>query len=166
MGEVFPSKKDGWIVALLVVCLGAGLAGTIAAMVSGGRSAILFGALAWAVMLAIFGLLVFPMRYEVGGEHLVIRFGVVRVRIPYADILRVEPSRNPISSPALSLDRLRIAYRKGRRENLDPDLARAEGGLRGRARGAHGRPGARRRAAGPEVVTVGVRAGSGRRRSR
>ena len=41
-------------------------------------------------------------------ESLLIRFGCIRSRIPYNSIKKVVPTRNPISSPALSLDRLRI----------------------------------------------------------
>lgn len=45
-------------------------------------------------------------------DALVIRFGPARVRVPYDRIRAVEPSSNPLSSPALSLRRVRIDYDK------------------------------------------------------
>ena len=37
---------------------------------------------------------------------------VAKWKIPVADIVGVTPSRNPLSSPALSMDRLNISYGK------------------------------------------------------
>ena len=55
----------------------------------------------------LFGFL-FPMYYEITDETLVVRHGLVRRTMPLESIQNVTPSRNPISSPALSLDRLNI----------------------------------------------------------
>jgi len=57
--------------------------------------------------------LVFPMRYGLDDTHLQVRFGICRQRIPLADILEVHPTRNPLSSPALSLDRLHVQFGQG-----------------------------------------------------
>ena len=43
-----------------------------------------------------------------------IRSGPFRFRVPLGEVISVEPSRNPLSSPACSLDRLLIRY--GRRQ--------------------------------------------------
>jgi hypothetical protein len=72
----------------------------------------------WGVagVLLVFGLyvgLVFPMRYGLSDTHLLVRFGVCRQRIPLVDISEVHPTRNPLSSPALSLDRLHVQYGQG-----------------------------------------------------
>ena len=48
--------------------------------------------------------------YVIDGDTLVIRAGLLTWRIPIRDIKAVAPTRNPLSSPALSLDRLRIDY--------------------------------------------------------
>jgi hypothetical protein len=48
--------------------------------------------------------------YELTDTHLLIRSGPLRVTISLATIESVEPTRSPLSSPALSLDRLRIRY--------------------------------------------------------
>jgi Bacterial PH domain len=46
--------------------------------------------------------------YTLTSEHLVVRSGPFRWRIPIAGIVEVTPTRNPLSAPALSLNRLRI----------------------------------------------------------
>jgi len=46
-------------------------------------------------------------------KQLIVRFGVVRTRIPLAELTKVEPTRNPLASPALSLDRLSIVSGPG-----------------------------------------------------
>jgi hypothetical protein len=56
---------------------------------------------------------VFPMRYGIGDGRLTIRFGLCRQRIPLAEIRAVYPTRNPLSSPALSLDRLHVRFGEG-----------------------------------------------------
>lgn len=74
--------------------------------------------LAWGLpgvllVLGIYFGLVFPMRYGLDDTHLYVRFGLCRPRIPLADISEVYPTRNPLSSPALSLDRLPVQYGQG-----------------------------------------------------
>jgi hypothetical protein len=92
---------------LVLPPLGA-LAALGTALVNSDPSGILIGAIVCLFVAALYGLLVFPMRYGVGSEELIIRFGVVRQRIQFAAIEEVAPTRNPLSSPALSLDRLAV----------------------------------------------------------
>jgi hypothetical protein len=61
----------------------------------------------------VVALLAWPTRYELHEQELVIRSGVIRYRIPYSEIRAVTPSRNPLSAPAWSLDRLRIDRKRG-----------------------------------------------------
>ena len=70
--------------------------------------------------MALMSLLVFPLKYEIGQRELRIRSGFIRYQVPFTEIREVTPTRSPISSPALSLDRLRIQY--GRRAiMISPD---------------------------------------------
>lgn len=64
-------------------------------------------------VIAIFGGLVLPMRYAITDEELVIKHGLIVQHVKLAEILEVYPTRNPLSSPALSLDRLAISTGKG-----------------------------------------------------
>jgi hypothetical protein len=74
---------------------------------------VLFALLTPLVPVLIVTLLAWPTRYELHEHELVIRSGVIRYRIPYSDIRAVTPSRNPLSAPAWSLDRLRIDRKRG-----------------------------------------------------
>lgn len=110
----FPTKIDRWLV---VVLLG-GLVAMLLAVVTAARTAQTPAQLAGAVLallgpIALVALLSWPTRYELRADELVIRSGVIRYRIPYGDIRGVTPSRNPLSAPAWSLDRLRIDRPKG-----------------------------------------------------
>jgi len=49
--------------------------------------------------------------YTLTSEHLVVRSGPFRWRIPIPDIVEVTPTTNPLSAPALSLNRLRVTSR-------------------------------------------------------
>jgi hypothetical protein len=53
-------------------------------------------------------------------DALVIRFGLMKSRLSYASIRRVTPTRNPLSSPALSLDRLHIDAGNPLGPNISP----------------------------------------------
>jgi hypothetical protein len=111
MTRWYPSKVDWWLAILLAVGPLACVAALVGAVVAGGGAIV-----AWAGALfiaAIYLGLVFPMRYGIEGDALVVRHGVVRQRIPLKDISEVAPTRNPLSSPALSLDRLAIRFGEG-----------------------------------------------------
>jgi hypothetical protein len=65
-------------------------------------------------MAVMFGL-AYPVTYEITQSELIIRSGLTRNSIELSSIESVKSSRNPLSSPAWSLDRLRIDYhRKGK----------------------------------------------------
>jgi membrane protein YdbS with pleckstrin-like domain len=113
--EWFPTKVDTWLAILLIVAplvsaIGLVIPGTFASL-----ETILVSLAGPLVFGLIYTLLVFPMRYGIDREHgqLVIRHGVVRQRVKLSEILRVEPTRSPLSSPALSLDRLLVSKGDG-----------------------------------------------------
>jgi len=103
----FPSKVDAWLGAILAALLVSAVAVPILLLMSGDPQAWI-GLVSSVLILAIFGGLVFPLYYELEDQALLIRFGLVRSRVPYAEIKRVVPSRSILSSPALSLDRLHV----------------------------------------------------------
>lgn len=53
-------------------------------------------------------------------DELIVRSGPFRWRVPLRDIRSVTPTRDMQSGPALSLDRLRIDYGKGRAVLVSP----------------------------------------------
>jgi PH (Pleckstrin Homology) domain-containing protein len=112
MAQMFPSKRDAWLVAVIWIA-GALLAGTAWIPVVAGP----FGALRVPLALVHLGAAAFAFwvlygtGYSVGERELLVRSGPFRWRIPIDAIASITPTTNPISSPACSLDRLRIAYR-------------------------------------------------------
>jgi len=73
---------------------------------------------AGAVTLLVVLLTTYPLDYEITETELIARCGLMRWRVPLAEIQEVRPTRNPASAPAWSLDRLRIDYLKGARPRV------------------------------------------------
>ncbi len=111
-GDRYRSKVDTWI----VVVLAAALLITLLAMIL--VVAVAFATAWWIVVLVlvIWGgvlSLIFPLYYEITPSTLLVRSGWIRREIPLTSIERVFPTHNPLSAPALSLDRLQVDYRQG-----------------------------------------------------
>lgn len=107
----YPSAVDRWIaVALAAAPVGLTAAG-IALSAAGAQAAapILAAGIGSGIVL----LAVLPCRYSLAEDHLLVRAGLLRWRIPYHSISEASPTRSPVSGPALSLDRLRIRHRNG-----------------------------------------------------
>ena len=102
----FPSKVDWWLGAILVAVIPVSMLASAYVAFSAGQTGMAVASVAFVLLLYVG--LVFPMYYELEADSLLIRFGLMRSRIPYAAIKAVSPTRNPLSSPALSLDRLHI----------------------------------------------------------
>src|SRR5262245_12008235 len=63
---------------------------------------VLFGLALWGC---------YSTRYEVTPSDLIVRSGPFRSTLPLGSLVEVFPTRDPLSAPAPSLDRLRINYR-------------------------------------------------------
>ena len=109
-----PSKIDIWIALLLVagplilVNLGIYLHKTgeeqnSLICISAGM---LIGVVTW--------ILAFPCQYTLEDKSLLAQSGILKWRIPYAEIQTVELSNSILSSPALSLQRIEVQYDRGR----------------------------------------------------
>lgn len=130
----FHSRIDAW---LAVTLAGSALATLVAAVVSAMQASVA-GLLAALVLLALgAGLplwLLSSTRYVVQGGALQVRSGPFRWDVPLSAITRVTPTRSVLSSPALSLDRLRIEYGPGRAVLVSPrdkeGFLQAIGGLK------------------------------------
>lgn len=66
----------------------------------------------YSLVIFIIWLPIFNTYYVVENNTLVIKSLVFRWKIKLNDITQIEPTHNPLSSPALSLDRLKIYYMK------------------------------------------------------
>ena len=101
------SAVASWLAALTVVWAGVPYAWAMAAIVAG------LGALlpVWLVV---------STRYTIDAGTLLVRCGGLRWRIAVAEIAAVTPTNSALSSPALSLDRLRIDYGNGKSLMVSP----------------------------------------------
>jgi Bacterial PH domain len=104
----YPSKVDWWLGALLVLVPLVALGAAVAQTVTGDLVDAIVGWLILGGVVLLYVCIVWPVAYELHADAIVIRFGLVRSRIPYASIRAVRPSRSMLASPALSLDRLAI----------------------------------------------------------
>lgn len=109
----YKSKIDWWIALLLCVPPVTSVA-VVVAMAIGAKTSDWPWALGSILfVIALYGGLVFPLKYGLDDAHLLVRFGVCRQRIPLTEVSEVYPTHNPLSSPALSLDRLHVQYGPG-----------------------------------------------------
>jgi carbon starvation protein CstA len=121
----FVSRIDFWLLALVVLAGMAAAAAAVAAVPRTGDSGNSWGLLLTLGPLVAFGLilpawLVLDTRYTLTAHELLIRSGPLRWRIALNEVRELSPSRSWISSPALSLDRLRIRYGAARSILVSP----------------------------------------------
>lgn len=107
----FQSKVDTWLVVLMAASLVVVLASFIAVAIESrdvlltlavGASMLLVAALILSTLLRTY--------YSIEGDTLRVVSGPFRWRIPIDEITSLEATRSPWSSPALSMDRLRVRY--------------------------------------------------------
>lgn len=120
MPTLYRSKVDIWLFVVLAFAVLAALYSAGQTMAAGNTGSILV-----AVLVAVVGVglplwLLLSTRYTLLACHLLVQSGPFKWQIPLADIKSITPSNNPLSSPALSLDRLRIDYGKGRMLLISP----------------------------------------------
>jgi membrane protein YdbS with pleckstrin-like domain len=109
----FPSKIDTWLLGVIAAVLLGNLILIIVLWLNLPNNttvaAISTTALLLAVLAAIAWLFL-STQYTVRSNHLIVRSGPFSWRIPIDTIAKVKATRNPLSAPALSLDRLEISY--------------------------------------------------------
>lgn len=113
---VYYSKKDGWLISLLIGTLAVSLlVGFYFLFVSGNNAAGYRWLLACSVAVFLVLLFTYPLHYTIGDTDLLIRSGITLRQIPLDTIEEVSPVTDFSSSPAWSIDRLSILYlKKGR----------------------------------------------------
>ncbi|HYA11641.1 MAG TPA: PH domain-containing protein [Thermodesulfovibrionales bacterium] len=118
---IYPTKKDIWLVFIVAIGGFGLIVQAINLIIVKGfhypQTWILF-----AASVFYFGILVlfaYPVNYEITTSTLEIRSGILlHYKIPLSSIESVVPTRNPLSSPAWSLDRLRIDYLKNNKKRV------------------------------------------------
>ncbi len=110
-GSIYSSKRDWWITAIIWGGIATMLAPTL--VLERAAQPVHGPLLLWLAPLAGAGFMLWVLYgtfYQFSGELLVIRCGPFRFRVPLAELDSVEPTSNPLSSPACSLDRLLLRY--------------------------------------------------------
>lgn len=121
--KTYPSKVDTWIFALIAVAIGSMIAGMGFSLAQEGLLRFIQGAF---VVFGIIGFLVWILLgtgYTLESDQLVARSGPFSWKILLADITSIEPSKGYMrlkSGPSMSMDRLTITYRGGKRLNISP----------------------------------------------
>ena len=109
----YSSKIDWWLGPVLCLPPAMALFVFVNSVLTGSMAGLLLGVVTTVLVGGIYFGLVIPIRYGLSDTHLLVRFGICRRRIQLAEIREVHPTHNPLSSPALSLDRLRIRFGPG-----------------------------------------------------
>jgi hypothetical protein len=110
---VFKSKVDAWLIWLTLgpVLVVFGVLISSAARAGQLSDPRFLNVIAVMIILGAFvGLLFRSTRYRIEDGVLLIRCGIFRWRVLIRTITSVTPTRSSASSPALSLDRLRVEY--------------------------------------------------------
>lgn len=122
MGKRFASKVDGWLIPVMVLSVTGLVAALIAVMIEDvpWTIRILLAGVTVGVTVLLFAVFKYTY-YIVDGGTLRIVSGPFRWKIPVTNIVDITPSRNPLSSPALSLDRLKIRSGKKKFVLVSPE---------------------------------------------
>lgn len=111
---IYYSKQDLWLGSLVVATtlLPLMLGGWLVVFSKGdwqkGRELIIAGIITAIAVL----LLTYPLYYKILSSELIVRCGLRHWQIPLNLIAEVTPTRNPLSTPTWSLDRLQVDYER------------------------------------------------------
>lgn len=115
MGEnmqKFRSKKDWWILGFIIAMTGLLLQLLLTMYAKGSMAQYPVHTLIYVLTIAVLWWPVWSTQYRIDAEQLVVSSMFLTWKIPLSTIQKISPSNNSVSSPALSLDRLRIDYQK------------------------------------------------------
>lgn len=117
----FKSKVDRWLIAVLLFAIVIDVWGIIAFLRFESDAVVLtISVLVSLLVIALIASVSLGTHYTIDRNILRIVSGPFRWKVPVDQITRVEATRSPFSSPALSLDRLRIHYGHNRRIMISP----------------------------------------------
>lgn len=107
--QEFRSRVDVWLLIVIFAAVGFTLVQGFVLS----QSSLIAGAISWAAALfvaVLFYAVTVPCKYVFEAEHLFIQSGLIKQRIAYRDVKKVELSSSPLAAPALSLKRVKISY--------------------------------------------------------
>lgn len=121
MAKTFPSKVDTWLLVVLALSAVPAAIGAVGALRAGAVVDKTIAAVAATIGLGLPLWVLARTDYTVDEAMLHIRSGPFRWHVPVQNIVSVNASRNLLSSPALSLDRIELVLVKGRALRVSPE---------------------------------------------
>jgi hypothetical protein len=128
---------DGWLIALIVVLIGGVFSAMLFLSRSGPRPPLVVVVLTPLVALGFVLWSFGSTHYAIDDGTLVVKSSFLTWRIDIQSIVEITPTRSTASSPAMSLDRLAIRYRKGGRVRTILVSPRDKGGFLYALRAVH-----------------------------
>lgn len=120
MKQVYTSKIDTWLGVVLSGSVAICLTVFLFTLPSGNLTAIVATLLGLILGAGLPIWLMMSTSYTLSNMTLLVKSGPFKWQVPIAEIKSVTPTSNPLSSPALSLDRLRIEYGRGKSIMISP----------------------------------------------
>ena len=112
--QTFKSKMDAWLVLIIGVTILVSLVATLATAAQGRAVGMMLALLIFLLGCVLPLWTLTTTRYDVSDDAVNVRCGPFTWSIARADITSLQATHNPLSSPALSLDRLKIHYGQGK----------------------------------------------------
>ncbi len=120
MEQTYASKVDTWLATTIGMAMLACVAVPFATYATVGPVVVIPGIFTLLIG-GVLPLWIFTSTdYRLTDATLFVRTGPFKWEIPVHEITKVTPTRDPLSSPALSLDRLRIDYGQGKALMISP----------------------------------------------
>jgi len=117
----FQSKIDLWLIVVLVLALATQAYALFSVLSGAGPMSAKYTMIGATVLVySLIGSVLLRTHYIVENDKLIVTCGPLVRTIKLHEITRVTETRNPLSSPALSLDRLRIEYKNNRSVMISP----------------------------------------------
>ena len=112
---IYKSKIDNWLIATVAIIIAGIIASVVIPLVTSfSWTALIIGIVYSSLTIALFVGLMRDTKYIVSGSSLTIRCTfLVNYRININDIREISDTKSLISSPALSLDRIKIRTPRG-----------------------------------------------------
>jgi hypothetical protein len=116
MQTIYASKIDLWLALILIGSMAVCAFAAYRVIGIGHRLALLSAILMLVIGIGLPLWLMTSTSYSLSTSQLLIKSGPFKWVVPIATIVRITPTSSSLSSPALSLDRIRIDY--GNRESV------------------------------------------------
>jgi membrane protein YdbS with pleckstrin-like domain len=121
VNTVYGSLIDRWLLVVFATTSVIVLLAFVSMFVAGFSAASLVLVPVLLAAVALPWWIVATTDYTLTNHSIEVRSGPFHWTVPYRDITRIEATRSPLSSPALSLDRLRIQYSAGAQIMISPE---------------------------------------------